>query len=166
MNTIEELLGTPQSRVEACLKNCLEGRGTKGLPPPTSRCEVYLHALAEKIATLEAAVKEYHPCRLWLGSGIEAFEDYCSITLVMNDGSEMGMMNGDFDASGDGGQFYYTHSDGNEYWGWIYYNLKDVAKVRIEGEGNVMHVVQNGVEYDDTFIELDANSDIYLLYAD
>jgi hypothetical protein len=40
----------PQSRAEACLKNCIDGTGTEGLPEPQSRLEAYLHALAEKMA--------------------------------------------------------------------------------------------------------------------
>lgn len=40
----------PQSRLEACLKNCLAGLGTEGLPPPLSRAEEYLHELAEKVS--------------------------------------------------------------------------------------------------------------------
>ena len=37
----------PKSRLEACLKNCLEGLGTEGLPAPISRAEAYLHILAD-----------------------------------------------------------------------------------------------------------------------
>lgn len=40
----------PQSRMEACLKNCIEGCGCDGLPAPQSRLEVLLYALAEKMA--------------------------------------------------------------------------------------------------------------------
>lgn len=40
----------PQSRVEAYLKNCIEGCGCDGLPVPQSRLEVLLYALAEKMA--------------------------------------------------------------------------------------------------------------------
>lgn len=39
----------PQSRLEAALKNCIEGCGCDGLTEPKSRSEAYLQALAEKI---------------------------------------------------------------------------------------------------------------------
>lgn len=39
----------PRSRLEATLKNCIEGCGCDGLPEPQSRSEAYLQALAEKM---------------------------------------------------------------------------------------------------------------------
>lgn len=39
----------PRSRLEAALKNCIEGCGCEGLTEPKSRTEVYLQALAEKL---------------------------------------------------------------------------------------------------------------------
>lgn len=58
MSRIEELLQKllngetddveAQSRVEAILKNAIEGRGIEGLPEPHSRLEAYLMAIAEK----------------------------------------------------------------------------------------------------------------------
>ena len=38
----------PESRVEAILKNIIEGKGVEGLPEPQSRTESYLMAIAEK----------------------------------------------------------------------------------------------------------------------
>ncbi len=49
----------PNTRVEAYLKNCCEGCGCDGLPPPVTRTDALLYALAEKLAgggeTLEPA---------------------------------------------------------------------------------------------------------------
>ena len=39
----------PRSRLEAALKNCIEGCGCDGLTEPKSRSEAYLQALAEKM---------------------------------------------------------------------------------------------------------------------
>ena len=39
----------PNSRAEACLLNCIEGKGDEGLPEPKSELEAYLTALAVKL---------------------------------------------------------------------------------------------------------------------
>ena len=50
----------PQSRMEAVLKNCVDGNGCDGLPEPKSRIEAYLQALAHKMAGGNGAtVEEY-----------------------------------------------------------------------------------------------------------
>lgn len=48
----------PRSRVEAALKNCIEGCGCDGLTEPKSRIEAYLQALAEKIKSGESGGEE------------------------------------------------------------------------------------------------------------
>lgn len=48
----------PRSRVEKCLKACVDGTGTEGLPTPRSRVEVLLHQLADKLATGGGAPKK------------------------------------------------------------------------------------------------------------
>ena len=39
----------PRSRIEQCLKNCIDRTGTDGLPAPQSRVEALLWQLAEQL---------------------------------------------------------------------------------------------------------------------
>lgn len=64
---------TPESRMEQFLYNCITGRGSEGLPQPTSRMEALCYQLAEVMA----------------GGGAATVDDTQTYMLLTEDGTEI-----------------------------------------------------------------------------